>query len=113
MTYFTIWHVENDIHYIFKPDGELLKEEKVNENFRDQFGPESNRQIEDTFGNIYKIKEPWLFPSVIKISPSCEENVLISDPFYLWFFRAPLPSWGLNALIGITWGFLAPRSLSE
>lgn len=50
-----------------------------------------------------------LLTKVVKLSPSGNETVLISDPFYLWFFRAPLPSWGLNALIGIAWGFLALR----
>lgn len=101
--------LRNDKHYIFKPDGELFKEERVSESFAREFGPNSNLQIDDSLGNIYKIKEPWLFPNVIKISPSGDAVVLVSDPFYLWLFRAPLPSWGLNALIGITWTLLESR----
>ncbi|MHC4213377.1 MAG: hypothetical protein ACYSWP_08410, partial [Planctomycetota bacterium] len=89
---------DRKVYSVFSTTGELL--EKRSETF-------SYTKIPDVFerkgpeGNIYKVKGRLIFPKVVKITPSGKEVVLISDPFYLKFINAPLPSFAGILLIGV------------
>lgn len=93
-----IVNVNRKVYTVFDSNGKLL--EKRNETFS------SVKKVDvlgakDDDGNVYRIKDYWLFPKIIKITPSGEETIVISDPFYLWFIKGPLPTGGfiLCALI--------------
>lgn len=90
--------LDRRVYSVYNANGELL--EKRSETF-------SYTKIPDVFerkdaeGNIYKVKGRLIFPKVVKITPSGEEMVLVSDPFYLKFINVPLPSFAGLFLIAI------------
>jgi len=49
-------------------------------------------QTKGADGNLYKTENYWLFPRIIKITPTGEQTVIIFDPLYLSFIKAPIPS---------------------
>ena len=86
----------------YNPKGEHLIEESDTE-FSAPPGGKYRfvESVQDNQGNIYRI--PWysaLLSRVLKTTPSGETRVLISQPFYLWFIKMPLPAF-LFGLIGI------------
>lgn len=74
---------------IFSSDGVLL--EKRSKDFYEKKWS-GFLETKDDAGNIYRIKDAWFFPKIVKISPSGKEAVVISDPFYLWLMKAPFPT---------------------
>lgn len=51
----------------------------------------SNYQSKDSDGNIYKTHKSWI-SEILKVSPSGEKSLLVSDPFYLKFVAAIFPT---------------------
>lgn len=88
--------IDRKVYSVFSTNGELL--EKRSETFSYMKIPDVFER-KDAEGNIYKVKGRLIFPKVVKITPSGKEVVLISDPFYLKFINAPLPSFAGILLI--------------
>jgi len=79
-----------DGHYaVFSSEGALL--EKRSKDFYEKKWS-GFLETKDNAGNIYRIKDAWFLPKIVKISPSGEEIVIVSDPFYLWLMKAPFPT---------------------
>jgi len=96
----TVYHEQK--WAVFTPYGKFIG--RHNRNLRDEGAsllPEAN----DKDGNIYRVRNPWTFTKIVKIIPSDEETVVVSDPFYLWFVKAPFPSaagiFGISAIYGV------------
>ena len=81
-----------DKNFLFDINGKLLGSPVGPEDYFEEFGKSSHYQTEDALGNKYKIRNPFLFPKIVKISPTGEESTVLSDPFYIWMMKAPLPA---------------------
>lgn len=92
--------IRKGMHYIYKKNLSLATKTS-NSQYYFQIGEKNDLQAADKNNNLYQIKYNIIYPTIIKISPSGEENKLISTPLYLWPIMFPLPAW----LIGAT-GFI-------
>jgi len=100
-------HVEttySDRSYdVFNSEGELLENRS-----RSLYEEKKSGFLEtkDNLGNTYKIKDVWFYPKIVKIDSKGTESTVISDPWYLWIFKAPLPTGGF-ILIAVVIGVIA------
>ncbi len=85
---------------IFDSQGNLFETTRNSGIFADS-DKESNLEVCDSKGNIYKIQSSVLFPRVVKIDPSGKELVLISDTLNLWLIKAGFPAFAFLMLTGI------------
>ena len=89
---------KNGVNLFFDSNGNLVKKEKKTD-FDEEFGlRQTPKRVKDNFGNIYEIRSPYLFPKVVKISLSDEQEVFIRDHLGLWVITMPLPAFGFFAL---------------
>jgi hypothetical protein len=47
----------------------------------------------DSFGNRYTFKG-FLFPRIVKHTPSGQKSIIIGTPIWLWFLQGPFPAFG-------------------
>jgi|GEM_PF-4054534 len=92
-----------DNHYVFTSAGNLL----VDETLSPRAEAEMDDRIEqivatDSTGCTYKIRDHFLFTRVVRTCPDGSEKVVVSDPFYLWIIKGPLPAWLLILVGGLT-----------
>jgi len=88
---------QNEEYAVFTIEGEFLKKYKKNSREEDT---SYFVEAQDNAGNVYKVRSPWVFPKIVRIAPSGEENVVVSDPIHLWFIKSPIPS--AAAIFGIS-----------
>lgn len=86
--------------YLYDQTGNLVKKSRE-KNYYEQFGRSAQSEVQDSLGNIYRIKNSVLFPRVVKITQSGKQTVLISDSLYMWLIKGPFPSLILATLTGI------------
>lgn len=85
---------------VFDSEGNLLETTQDSGIFGDSDAG-SNLEVRDSKDNIYKIQSSVLFPRVLKITPSGEKSVLVSDSLNLWLIKASFPVFGFLMLTGV------------
>ncbi len=76
----------------YDSEGNLISK-KVMDGCYSRFGKECERLCRTTSGDIYTIRNKWLWPHIVKKAPSGTESVVVDTPLYLWLILGPFPSW--------------------
>lgn len=90
--------------YKFNKNGELIKQEKYNENTYDN-SYSNEYEYRDRDKNFFQIKNPLLFPHIVKTSSDRKQTVIVSMPFTDWLLMGPFPAW-IFSVIGMILLFL-------
>lgn len=91
--YLNVTTVRNKMVFVYDEDGKLVRQEMRKET-NDTFQQLSENQFTDKNANVFKIKTPlFLYPYIVKETPSGQRTTLVSVPFSKWIFMSPYPSW--------------------
>jgi hypothetical protein len=75
---------------IYDGKGNLIRIEKSESDDRDYTHHVRNSVI-DSSGNRYTFKG-FLFPRIVKQSPSGQKSIIIGTPIWIWFLQGPFPA---------------------
>jgi len=96
-------------HFIYDAEGSLLQEPRdtaaVNQYFMDHLDLAGLRRCSDQAGNSYVIRLSFLYPVVVRETPTGERATVVSMPIYLWPLMGPFPAIAF-AFVGLL-GFAA------
>jgi hypothetical protein len=93
---------------IYDQEGKLVHTERY-ETDNTHYWHDMKNSVIDTAGNRYIFKG-FLFPRVVKRTPSGKKSIIISTPILLWFLQAPFPAFAfffISMFIIIFWGYKA------
>ncbi len=74
---------------VYDEQGTLINSER-SESDKRNYTHRMNNIISDSSGNLYTFKG-FLFPRVIKETPSKQKHNIVTTPVWLWFIKAPFP----------------------
>jgi len=75
---------------VYDTEGKLIRTEISESNDQD-YVPKARESVIDSASNTYIFKG-FLFPRVIKQTPSGNRSIIISTPVLLWFIQSPFPA---------------------
>ena len=76
----------------YDSEGNLISEKIVDGCYK-QFGEECEKMCHTKSGDAYLIKNKWLWPHIVKTTPSGISETVVTTPWYRWLLLGPFPAW--------------------